>query len=103
MSSGTMRCSPHIGLRKFPPPATTELSVAIPASRLTLLWRGGGGVICFVAATGGYSMLTFVIVILVFVVLEVLYEFNNPTEYDYICTNCGSDMKSFIPPRSRRK
>jgi DNA-directed RNA polymerase subunit RPC12/RpoP len=38
-----------------------------------------------------------------FVVLGVWYEFKNPTEYDYICTNCGSVRKSFIPPRSKRK
>ena len=48
-------------------------------------------------------MLTFVIVVLVFVVLEVWDEFKNPTEYDYMCANCSSERKSFIPPWSRRK
>jgi hypothetical protein len=48
-------------------------------------------------------MMTFVVVVLVFVVLGIWYEFENSTEYDYTCTNCGFVRKSFIPPRSRRK
>jgi hypothetical protein len=57
----------------------------------------------FLAATEGNAMVTFVVVVLVFVVLGVWYGFRNQTEYDYICTNCGAVRKSFIPPRSKHK
>src|ERR1700681_700662 len=48
-------------------------------------------------------MLALVVVVIVCVVLAIWYELRNPAQYEYICSNCGSVRKSFIPPRSKRK
>jgi hypothetical protein len=48
-------------------------------------------------------MVAFVVVVAVCAILGVWYELRNPSEYHYICANCGTVSKSFIPPMSQRK
>jgi hypothetical protein len=44
-----------------------------------------------------------VIIVVLCVMVGVWYELRHPAQYEYICPNCGTVRKSFIPPRSKRK